>query len=246
MRYLIKTAIIILFSSFFIMPLYAMNRGDLRDECRRLLRDTDTTNQRWTDTVLNTRINYAQKEFVKRTRCIEVSTYTTTIVGVSTYAINSSNILASRRVSYAIKPLTTTTTYYKEMEYMTKEGMDTKYPYWESADGSDPKRYFYEADRIVIYPKPSTTTYAGYNFLKHEYYALADDMDDDTDVPFNGLVYLYSYHETLKWYVCYLCAIDTNDTAAQSSFFGNFEKELGIAKSEFGDRPDKRGGFSVK
>jgi hypothetical protein len=245
MRFMTKTMFLSLFLSLFLLsPLNALDRGDLRDEIRNLVRDTDTTYQRWTDATLNARINYAQKEFVKRTRCIETVSYTTTVVNVSTYALPS-NMLASRRISYAIVPLTSTTTNYKLLDYMTKEGMDTKYSFWENADASNPQKYFYEQDRVVVYPKPSST-YAGYQFLKHEFYTLADDMDDDADVPFNGLSYMYPYHEALKLYVCFLCSIDSGDTAEQSVFFGKFDSEVGIARSEFGDRPDKRGGFSVR
>jgi len=223
---------------------FAWTRGDIRDEVRRLVRDVDTTNQRWTDAVLNTRINLAEKEFVRKTRCIEKSEYTTTVVNISTYILPS-NILSSRRISYAIIPLTGTTTNYRLMEYYTKEGLDVKYPFWENADASDPRRYFYEQDRITIYPKPSST-YAGYQFLKHDYYALPDDMDEDTDIPFNNLGYLYSFHESIKWYVCYLCAIDSGDTVAQDRFGAAWKMAIDTAKNEMNDRPDRRGGFSVK
>lgn len=223
---------------------WCMSKSDIRDQIRLLVRDNDTTNRRWTDVQLETRINMGELEFAKRSRAIKATYLITTTTLTATYALPS-DWLSSDRVSYAILPLTSATTNYRILEYWTIAGMDEKQPGWENSQQSYPSRYMYYDDDIILWPPPSTT-YAGADYLKVDYSVRPSTMTDDTDVPYNEKTNLYPYHSAIVWYVLSLCYSDTGQKDLELFYWTKFLQEIETAKDEINNRPDKKGGFAPK
>lgn len=225
----------------------ALTRSQIRTEARAHLRDTDTTNPRWSTAVLDTRIDIAELEFIKLARMPIKTSYITTTVNVSTYAMPT-DCIAPVRIAYAIFPTTTTLTY-KRLEYVTVEGMDNTskgYSWWEDADADLPTKYMYpETGVIRLYPAPSSS-YDGTDLLKVTYAVRVSTMASDSAVPFDSNTFMYPYHNALIWYTCFLCALDTGVQQSADYFLGKFMADVNIAIGQTNDKPDKQGGFAPK
>lgn len=223
---------------------FGLNRGEIITIIREKVNDSDTVNSRWSDAILIPNINEAELEFIRRTRAQKSQYYITTTTSAKEYTLPS-DWLNSNRVSYAIIPLTSSTTNYKKLEYWTMAGLDEKYSNWENGDLGSPTRYYYRGQSIGLYPAPSTS-YDGENYLKIDYNAKSSTMTGNTDIPYDDISYLYPYHKAIVWYVCHLCMIDTGNLDLANYFMGLFEKMVQECKEEGNNMPDRAGGFSVK
>lgn len=177
---------------------YCLSRGEIRSLIRQTLNDTHRISniQRYSNTFLNQQINNVQKEIVRYTNCISSTYYITTSSDVQEYNLPG-NYLESERVSYHISSTTNT---FKKLEYVKQTGLDTDNSNWENYSSGLPSKYYIvirgNVRKIGFYFKPSST-YAGTNYAKLEFYCEADDMDSDNDIPFNGLTHLYTFHNLI-------------------------------------------------
>lgn len=223
-----------------------MQRIDIETQARRLLRDTSTdpNKQRWSSQQMWDRVNMGEIDIIVRTRCLTRRAWETSVTDISEYELPL-DWIASLRVSYAIKPLTGTTTGYKRIEYYTLDGLDTWKSGWEEADSGYPSKYYYRNTKICIQPAPSST-YAGSKFIQLDYAYRCSSMTADADVPFDGVRYLYPYHPIIVWYVVAMCKYDEGDRNLGDFYWAKYMSDVIIMEKDLNNYPDKRGQFKVR
>lgn len=200
--------------------LYALDKVALRTQCRYLLNDID--GQRWTDAVLNERIEMAQLAIVRDSKCLQGTTYYYIYSATKTYTLPS-DLLLPFRVSYQIS---TTTGTYQKLNRSTFEGLDVVEGLtWQQKAPGQPSRYYIWADQIGLVP-PASSSYAGANKLRFDYVVSPSSMSTDTSVPFNGQTKLYSYHEFIVWRVCMMCKADEHAYTEVSMYKDWYETGL--------------------
>jgi len=245
----VKRLILIAFAVLLPIIGHCETRSSIRNDVRALMRDTRTDGyNRWSNALLDSRIDAGELEFIKLARQPIKTGFITTAVNVSTYALPSDCVVPIR-IAYAIKPLTSTTTNYRRLEFVTVDGMDNVgkgNSFWEDTSADYPAKYMYpETGVLRIYPQPSST-YAGANFIKITYSVRVSTMATDSSVPFDGNTFMYTYHSAIKWYVCYLCALDTGLTNVADYYRNLFMADVNIAIGQTNDKPDKQGSFTAK
>jgi len=189
----------IIFSFLLILSVitvgFSATLSQLRDDIRSQLKDNNPTetNRRWSDTLLNFRINQIQTNISEETRCLIARISTHTIANQREYAFPS-DMIAPIRLAYHIHGSTPPA--YKKLEFYIIGGLDNENANWENLSAGLPTKYYEFGDKYGLHPKPSavyTSTYA----VQIDYYQRAADMTADSDIPFNGYVLLYPFHKIL-------------------------------------------------
>lgn len=167
----------------------ALTLSELRTNARVLVQDngTATSRLRFSDSQIETLLNECQREAVGTVYPMMAS-YQFELVAQTTYYSLPDNFLAVRRLTWKGRVLQEKSPVNLDQ---TKE--------WESISGS-PLNYFVSfasRTKVGIYPFPADSTSTG--TIKVEYYSQADDLDDDTDVPFNGIKEFYPFHHMLAY-----------------------------------------------
>ncbi len=215
---------------------YSLTRVEIRNEIRKILNDTPYTNQqqRWSNSLINQRINLAQDDICSKTRCLRNTFTITTTTGVREYDLPD-NLLIIERVAYLI---TGTTDAWKKLEFSTLRTLDGESSEWENQGDGLPTKYCERGKHIVLKPTPSGT-HAKTDALYIDGYALGDSLTSDTSVPFNNIKFLYPYHELIIYYVVSLCYLDEGRDAT----FFQTKYMMGIKQlqDDLVDRPDRTG-----
>ncbi len=231
-----KRIIIFLILLFIICSnVYSETRGVIRNKVRYFTGDlySNSPQPKWSNTNLNDKINTAQTQTVNKTYCIIITTYITTTANTREYTLPS-DFLRVRRASYY--RLSGGTTYYVRLENVDKQSLD-RIEKWEIGIATIPVRYYVESNTIGLDPKPYSSL-VGTSYLKVEYYARATDMTADTDIPFNGLSFLYPYHDLITYYVCYLCENERNKEVAKD-WENKYSLELKIMFDMLSGKPEQ-------
>ncbi len=168
-----------------------MDREAIRDEARRLYEDTSTTasKQRWSNTVLNTRINEIHKAICVRTKCIRSRiTVDTITAGTAEYAMPS--IFINAIAAYILDSASDWLPLVKK----TEKELDMYDRNWRDTSG-DPASHFYRRREYVgLYPNPSVTRASA---LRVDFYRLPDDFSADTDVPYESVTEYFPFHRLI-------------------------------------------------
>lgn len=191
-------------------PLFALTRADIRLQVRYDVRDTTDTvniNTRFTDAILNDRINITQDYIVAYTKCLYGRTVSTPTAEVQEYALPA-NCNAIDRVAFISTSGSTTT--YRRLTGLPISSLDNKYPTWESAISGLPREYYIRGKYIGYYPKPSST-YAQDGAIKIDYFKKADEMDDDADEPFDADPTLRQFDELVIMGAVIMCRRTTGE-----------------------------------
>lgn len=178
-----------------------MNRGEIRDEIRRLVKDTDTTTsrQRWSDTVLNTRIDQSHDRISAITRCI-IDDYDLDLVsGTQEYTLPS-YFLQEEQVLYLDGSGN-----YVAIGKRSENEMNMESAYWRATEGSDLELYYIRSATIGFYPKPNFSRTGG---VKIWLAKRPTAFSADADIPFDSLSTLYPFHDTICFEVAYKCKMD--------------------------------------
>jgi hypothetical protein len=212
----------------------AWNLGILRGELRQMLRDTDSANYRWSSTLLNERFAMAEEEFCRRTLAVKTQNYIVTVTSQTEYAMPG-GWLKTDRMARAIKPLRTSTTRYTEIDYVTVTWLDSDKgrPFFEDAAPDIPQRFYINLNtqKIGLDPPPNKQ-YTGTNLIKHEYTIASSSMSADSDVPFDNVPYLYTYHKGLIFYVLSLCEKDIGNNNSSVGWLQVFDAYIERAKEQ--------------
>lgn len=221
--------------SILVSNSYALTLSDIRSEIRRHLKDnaTSTQQQRWSSTVLNLRINNAQREIAALTHCISSTAYTTTVSGTQSYALPS-NFVIEHRVSYSTGP---TATAYEKIEKVLLGQLDLDDTDWESTANGEPTQYYLKDRLVYLLPTPNAT-WAGTNRLKIEYFRYPANLSSDTDVPFDSVTDMYPYHSLITYYVLAQTFSEKGDTNSMAYWDGQYKALMGILANNLMFKPD--------
>lgn len=226
--------------------IYGMTLKELRSQIRLLVRDTntDTTKQRWRDTLLNDRLNLAQEDFILRTRCLEIRYWIDTTTGTKEYPLPSNSIVVER-AAYSVYSSTygvsSSTAGYKKMTYVSIPGKDKESTSWEVADKGNPTEYYIRGSSIIgLHPTP-THPYAGTQRLQLDCSVKCSSMSADGNVPFANNNQLYVYHQTLIWYVVTLCKYDEGYVQEGNIFMNMYLMNAEFCRRDILNIPDRFG-----
>ena len=221
------------------------NRGEIRAEIRRQVNDINS--MRWSDAVLNDRINAAQDDIAWRTRFVVNRTTIATSVGVMEYSLPA-DCLIPIRVSYDTDG-SSLTVKYEELTYATIPKLDRDGgQYWETTSSGCPTDYYYRGNLIGIYPPPGQNYIPPRGDLRVHYVARPSTMTADSSIPYsvgtNEYRNLFPFHQLIVWHVCAQCAADEKDTGMMNFYWSKFLTDIQQIIAHFNNQPDKQGGFS--
>lgn len=191
--------------------LEAKTLEQIRWDIRYKINDSTNTvsSVKWSDAILNQRINDVQRNVCQYTRCIYVSSITTPVAETREYS-KPPKCISIDRVSFL---QTSSTSSYKKLEAATMGGLDVKFPTWEYNTSGRPL-YYYERGAYIGFDRAVSSTYASTGAVKVDYFKYAEDMDSDDDIPFDGITYLELYHDVLVLGVSAMCLDDSNSAKA--------------------------------
>ena len=163
--------------------------SSLRTNTRLLISDsgTATSRLRFTDAQVNEFLDECQRESVAATWPILKSMQFELEAGTTYYTLHNT-FLAAKRVTWTGRTL----------PEKSPTNLDSTRE-WEKVQGT-PQNYFItfsSRTKLGIYPVPADSSSTG--TIKVEFYAQADDLDDDADVPYNGIREFYSLHHLLSY-----------------------------------------------
>lgn len=201
-----------------------MNRGEIRDEIRRLVSDTstDTSRQTWSDAILNTRIDAAHEKIACITKCIETRYTDSLVSGTSEYALPSYYLEV---ISVAVKDNDGN---WKQLIKSSENELDIQDSGWRDRDGSNLTNFYIRNGYIGIYPNPD---YASTNGLRVDMYRRPTAFTADTDIPFDSNNELYAFHDILAYEVATKCSLDSRKKEDAAYFRGLVED--GIRKINY-------------
>jgi hypothetical protein len=142
-----------------------MTRGEVRTLVRKRL--GETTAAFWTDSQLDTWINYGVKDTAYKAKCNRAKTNFTIATDTQTYTFTNinANIYSINEVYH----------YYngekwRKLDMINRTDLDVLYEGWQSADSSVPQYYWYdrEEDIFGVFPAP-TSDHAGADYLEIYY-----------------------------------------------------------------------------
>lgn len=167
----------------------ALTFSELRTNTRVLISDsgTATARLRFSNTQVNTFINECQAESVAAAWPIIKTTSTELVAGTTYYTLPAA-MLAVKRVTWRNRVL-------PEKSIVSLDATKE----WEAISGT-PQNYFITfASRtmIGIYPYPADSTSTG--TVKIDFFAQANEMSADADVPYNGIREFYSLHHLISY-----------------------------------------------
>lgn len=178
-----------------------MDREDIRNEIRRLIRDTDSVNPRWSDTVLNSRIDLAHERIASVTKCIETRIDDNIAADTAEYTLSSNWIDI---ISVMIK---NSNNEWMPLEKTTEKELDLLKEGWRNDDDVTPCKWYIRQNYLGLYPTPNTAKTDG---LRVDLHLRPTSMSADSMIPFNELYELYPYHEVIPFEVASKCLYDSS------------------------------------
>ncbi len=238
-----KTIALILL--FFTMPLFALDRKDIRVEIRYKVDDTTNTysTPRWTDGTLNNRINIVQRNISQFTNCLYKRATSSPTAGQQEYGMPS-DCRTIDRVSFFT---TSSTSAYKKLAWVSMVGKDRDSPYWENLTAGTPTEYYERGTVIGLIPAPSSTyCYVSSPSLKIDYYAEETDLSADSDVPWSGNTSLVSYQYLIVLGVTIMCKQDDRLWGEVDRYVTEYNQGITLMKQFIFTKPDRDGRIGIK
>lgn len=199
-----------------------MNRQEIRDEIRRIIKDTDTvtTRQRWTDTILNNRINASQGKIAAITLCLtkRVATDVSIVSGTAEYDLDS------KFLSEIVVQMLDANSQWTCLTKATEEELNAYNVNWRSLTGT-PTSYYIARGKIGLYPCPD---FSRATSLRMDIYCRPDDLSTDTGTtgtPFNADDLFTDFHDTIVLDVARRCKISEG-----------LKDDAALLKQEFDER----------
>lgn len=190
-----------------------MNKGTIRTRIRAFLKDnsTDESLQRWSSTVLNNDIQEIQEEMVSLTGMLITRITCAVTAGTNEYTLPTT-FLGEKQVLFLDSNGT-----FNRLEKTNERELDLFSVGWrDTSVTSDPvSQYYTRRDKIGLYPIPSVSRASA---LRIDFVRRPDEMDDDSDVPFNGEYKWYMAHMGIVYGVCRLCMMDEGKWGESDKF----------------------------
>lgn len=225
-----------LFLLLLILPqsLFALTLREIRTEVRTLMTVKGEMGTNLYNNYLTSIINEGQRQAVIENRPIIKSSQTLLSVGTTFYVLPS-DFLQMSRVSLN----------YDVLDEVTPEALD-KTDGWQET-GSLPTHYFINfatRTKIGMYPFPSSSSSTG--TLRYDYFAMAQDLSADADVPFNGITEMAPYHYMLVYFTAARVAIMDGRDGLATYFLTEYRAGMERMKNEAKSRPSYRPGASAR
>lgn len=214
-----------------------MNLLSLQQECGRLL--SDPQNDRWSASLLTTRINLAAAEIQGLTNAVKTSEAVTPVASTRTISVNANTMNILR----ATKTLSDGTTI-RPFPGKNVEELDYLYPDWQQWQTGEPLYWFFDAtnQQINLVPKPDAANAITNGITMWESRKPAD-LSTSTDIPFDSNTAMIPYHYSIVHWVVAHCWMDNGDpeSLAKATFHrsgsmlrpGQYELEIGRILAEF-------------
>ena len=176
-----------------------MNRSEIREEVRRLVQDTDSTNPRWSDAVLNSRIDISHEKISCLTKCI-ISRITDSLVsGTAEYPLPDV-FLEEFNVTWLDSD-----GLWKVLTKKSERELDQEVANWRSLTSSTPVNYYIRRNKIGVVPYPD---FSRASSLRLDIARRPDTFTLDSDIPFQSRPDLYPFHNTISYDVAVQCKLD--------------------------------------
>ena len=173
-----------------------MTLSDIETAIRRNMRDTstDSTSQRYSDSVLLDYINEQQRQINNLTWCVDTSTSYVLTSGTIYYDLPT-DFIAARQVTF-----TDQSSNVLWLEEWSERKVYQQEPSFATNSTGQPVKYFTRssggtAAQIAYLPYPNTSSSTG--TVTVWYYAQVTDLASASDVPFDGYLPLYPYHYSI-------------------------------------------------
>jgi len=178
-----------------------MNRSEIRDEVRRMIRDTDpdTTRRRWTDTDLNGRIDISHEKIVQLTGILETSITNNITSGTSGYALP--DIYLKDLIGYWNDGSS-----WRPLQKTTKTELNFYDNTWQSATGSELTHYYISHNNLFsVYPTPN---FSRSSALRLDILKRPDALSSDSEIPFDNIYEYFPFHDLLAIETARACLAD--------------------------------------
>ena len=219
---------------------YALTRGEIREQIRWTVGDVapqaSTMTYRWSDDILNKRINIVQEEIASLTKCIVNRSTNVALIANQREYILPDDALNIIRVAFWI---TGSTASHKSLEWRSIGGLDNEMPFWETLAGGIPLKYYQRGKYIGLVPPPSSS-YAATGNLKIDYVARPQPLSNDSDIPFNSDPYLYPYHKLIVLGVAIMCFTDDGNANMTAIIENKYYTLLNRMIEDVNYQPDKK------
>ncbi len=217
---------------------YSLTLAEIETQVRYNVHDTgEVGRQIYTDAVLDTIINEVQREINSMTWAVEASSSITTVASTAFYALPT-NLIAPVRVTYT-DSASVITSLMEESERSVIENM----PDFQRNSVGKPTRYFIRQKKtsgatqleagLIPLPNSSST-----GTLTMDYVVQTTDLSSDSDIPFNGLRYLYPYHMTIVYGVTLRLKLIESKADEAEAYASLFDRNVQVMKDNIGRMPN--------
>lgn len=235
-----KKTIVFLTAFLSISFARGLTLSDIETQVRRHVDDTATSStlQRYSDTIIDSVVNEAQREIVNQTWCVMDSTGYALTAGTTYYQLPT-NFIATEKVLFQDR----TNNVYVLKQVKPRSYLQSNPNYEKSSSGGQSPTNYQIRDstsgaatqEISYIPVPTTSSTGT---VRVDYYKRADDLSSDSDVPFDGDYSLYQYHDLLTYYTAsrlFLMEGNVNGAAVYSQLY---QAGLTLMKEKSGHNPD--------
>lgn len=227
---------------------HALTLSQIRTEVRRAIRDnpSDSTRYRYSDTVLLDMINEAQRDITNQTWLAEQVTSYVLTAGTSYYNLPLP-LLDINQVYFRNTQGQTL-----EIEAISQKAMYDQASDWQQEAGT-PVQYFISmatsptttnasTKRISYIPIPTRTSTGT---IEMWYSFQVDDLANDSDIPFNGLRHLMTYHMALAYHAISRIKDIEGKTAEAESYDKRYQRAVAILIDRLGRQGNYTPGSAV-
>lgn len=183
-----------------------MNWGNIHSEIIKGLQNVPPTTK-WDERDLLLRANIAQREIVNVTDCVTKNYSTTSVATTQEYTLPT-DYIRIKRLTYLGKKLWNISITQLDISEVTNRISSP----WTDDNGT-PTHYYENKNKVGLYPNPDTT---GDAIIVDYIYQVAD-LIDETSVPFDGINYMYPYHQYLIYHVLWRCFLELEEDKWKNS-----------------------------
>jgi hypothetical protein len=170
---------------------WSLSLADLETNIRRNVRDVSSTQQRYSDTIIDALINEAQRAVINDTWAVNSYTSITLVSGSTYYTLPATTIKVWR--------VTLDGANLPELDLKQLDA-DSGNGVWSST-GTATAYFLDPSSTTVIGLQPYPNSSGG--ALKVFFHKLPVDLSSDSDIPFDGDIRLYAYHDLLVYHVSF-------------------------------------------
>lgn len=217
----------------------ALTLAEMRTQIRRNVRDTstDTTLQTFSNAVILSYVNEAQKE-INAITWSDVGFSTVALVAGTSYYTLPDNFLAMSQVTWTRSSTGVTL----ELKEDSERHLIQTNPDFERMAAGPPINYFTRqsitggnAIQIGLVPAPASTSLGTLNL---QYIIQPADLSSDSDVAFDGLLFLAPYHNLIVYYVSGKLTMIRGRTDESTAYTALYNAGIQLMSQRVGQRPN--------